>query len=603
MVDTAQKIKFINDLESERIRTRRRQFDFLRTQLENERSSFEAHWRELGDHILPRRTRFFVQDRNRGERRSRKIIDSTAPLAVRNLSAGMMGGITSPARPWFKLATPDPALNELGPVKEWLDEVARRMRTVFLRSNLYQGLPILYRDLATFGTGAVFLEEDFENVIRAFPLPLGSYMIANNDRLQVRTLIREFAMTVNQLVQKFGVFNDKGRVTNWEIFSEHVFNLYEADNREIWIDVVHVVTANSDFDASKVASRFKKFISVYYERGTSSDNTANRVTFDDDRVLRERGYDQFPVLAGRWETTGEDVYGTNCPGMTSLGDIKQLQLGERRLMQAIEKMVNPPMKGPSHLRSVTASILPGQITYTDEREGQGGFRPVHEVDPRIREMEQKQEQVRNRIQRSFFEDLFLMFATTDRREITATEVIEKQAEKLLALGAVLEQLNQDVLDPLIDITFDFMFRQGEIPEAPPELQGVRLKVEYISIMAQAQKMVGLSSIERLTAFVGQIAVAKPDVMDKLDLEQMIDEYADIVGVPPNVVRSDDEVAEMRAERAKAQQAAQTAELVTQAAGAAKDLAAAKMDDDNALTRISEAGTAGTTGPPPEEAEE
>jgi hypothetical protein len=583
---------FFRDSGKQAIRTRRRKFDNLRAQLENERVSFESHWRELGDHILPRRTRFFLSDVNRGDRRTRKIIDSTATLAVRTLAAGMMGGVTSPARPWFRLSTPDPELAEDGAVKIWLNEVARLMRAVFLKSNLYQALPTLYKDMGTFATAAMFLEEDFDTTIRAFPLPVGSYMLANNDRLQIRVFFREFRMTVRQLIEKFGVFDDKGEVTNWENFSETVFQSWRNDRPEDWIDVCHIIAPNENHDPEKLESKFKKYISVYYEKG-ASDNASNRPTpFDDDRFLRERGYDQFPVLAARWETTGEDVYGTDCPGMTALGDIKQLQLGEKRLMQAIEKMVNPPMKGPSHLKTLKASILPGDITYSDEREGQGGFRPVHEVDPRIQEMEGKQEQVRGRIRRAFFEDLFLLLASSDRREITAREVDERHEEKLLALGSVLEQLNQDVLDPLIDLTFDYMLRQGQIPEPPDELKGIELRVEYISIMAQAQKLAGLAGIERFAGFVVNMAQTDPAVLDKLNRDQLIDEYAEITGVPPNLVVDDEEVAEIRAQRQQAAQAAQAAEVLQQGAGAVKDLANAKMGEDSALDRLAERAAAG-----------
>lgn len=160
--------------------------------------------------------------------------------------------------------------------------------------------------------------------------------------------------------------------------------------------------------------------------------------------------------------------------MLALGDVKQLQIGERRTMEAVEKMIRPPMIGPSSLKNQSASILPGDITYLDIREGMQGFRPVHEIQFRIQEMEQKQDQVRGRIQRAFFEDLFLMLANSNRRQITAREIEERYEEKLLALGPVLEQLNQDLLDPLIDIIFDIHLKQNLLPEIPEELQGLEI---------------------------------------------------------------------------------------------------------------------------------
>jgi hypothetical protein len=309
---------------------------------------------------------------------------------------------------------------------------------------------------------------------------------------------------------------------------------------------------------------------------------------DNEKYLRESGYDFFPVMVPRWETTGEDVYGTSCPGMDALGDIKQLQLGEKRAAQAIEKMVNPPMTGPSHLRNQKASILPGDITYLDVREGQQGFRPAHEVSARINELEMKQEQVRARIRRAFYEDLFLMMANDARSNVTAREIEERHQEKLLALGPVLEQLNQDLLDPLIDNAFNIMLMKGLIPPPPEEIAGQDLKVEYISIMAQAQKLVGIAGIERFTGFVGQLAAASPEVLDKIDFDQAVDIYGDMTSVPPGLVRTDEEVEELRASRAESQRQAQAMEQLNQETAALKNLSQTNVkDSSNAIGSIIE----------------
>ncbi len=299
-------------------------------------------------------------------------------------------------------------------------------------------------------------------------------------------------------------------------------------------------------------------------------------------------------MAGRWEITGEDVYGTSCPGMDSLGDSKQLQTGEKRAAQAIEKQINPPMNADVSMKNTKASILPGDINYVVSREGRSGFAPAHEVRTSIKELEEKQQQVRQRISRAFYEDLFLMMAQSDRREITAREIDERHEEKLLALGPVLEQLNQDILDPLIDITFDFMVRQGLIPPAPEELQGIALKVEYISVMAQAQKLYGIAGIERFAGFVGRMAEVSQDpaTLDKVDRDQLIDVYGDLTGVSPSIIRSDEKVAALREGRAQQQQAAQQAETAKTATAAAKNLSETSMEGDSALTRLAEAARAG-----------
>jgi len=529
-------------------KSKRQKLDVLRAQLINERSSFDSHWRDIADYIAPRKSRFDITDVNRGDKRNQKIIDSTATLALRTMQAGMMSGITSPARPWFRLTTPDPNLAEFGPVKEWLHFVTNRMGTSFLRSNLYNALPNVYGYLGLHGTACMMIEEDFKDVMHARVFPTGSYCIAADSKGRVNVFSREFRMTVRQVIEVFAEMKDGKPM--WDNISQTVKNQYDQGNYEAWVDVCHMIVPNDDYKINSISGKEKKFSSCYFERSSGqSDN-------DQRKFLREAGYDYFPILAPRWETIGEDVYATNCPGMIAIPDVKQLQVVERRIAQAIEKMVNPPMVAPASMKNSAATILPGGITYADIRDGQQGFRPAHEVRAPLAEIENKQVQVRERIRRAFFEDLFLMLAQSDRRQITAREIDERHEEKLLALGPVLEQLNQDLLDPLIDISFDIHVKQGLIPPPPEELDGVGLKVEYVSMMAQAQKYVGRAGIDTFAGFCAQLMQVAPEIKDKLKMDQFVDVYGDITGVPPTLIATDEEAAAIREDRASQQQQAQ-----------------------------------------------
>lgn len=568
--------------------TRRHRFHALIRSFENERSSFLTHWRDLSDNILPRRAQFTVTQTNRGERRNLKIIDNTATLASRTLASGMMGGVTSPARPWFRLTTPDPAFAEQGQVKEWLHTVTLRMSSVFLRSNLYKALPILYADMGTFATGAMLVEEDFDDVLRFYTFPIGSYALALNDKLQVDVFFREFRLTVRQVIQRFAKRDENGNII-WTNFSTAVKAEYDRGHFDTWIDIYHIIQPNTDFDPRKLDS--KRYESVYFEKGSTSTSVHSPI-HEPDIYLRDRGYDNFPVLAPRWETTGEDVYGTNCPGMAALGDIRGLQIMQKKKAQAVSKMVNPPMTGPGSMKNSKSSILPGDITYVDVQTGQQGFQPAHEVRFSVGEIIEDIREHQFRIRRAYYEDLFLMLANIDRREITATEIEERKEEKLLALGPVLEQLNQDLLDPLINITFDMMEKQGLIPEPPESIEGLELKVEYISIMHAAQKLSGLVGVERTAQFVTSLADIKPDVIDKLDGDQMVELYADITGIPPNLIVPDEAVLQIR--EARAQQAAQEAQAaqVEQTAKTAKELSATDLEGNNALAALLDRSQAG-----------
>jgi hypothetical protein len=560
----------------------------LRAELDLDRATFIPTWRDCADYTIPRRPRFFTTDNNKGDRRNQKIIDSTATYSIRTMRAGMMSGVTSPARQWFRLATPNPELNSFGDVKAWLHEVTQRMSSIFLSSNLYNVLPVLYADLSVFATAPMMIEKDKEKVVRFKSFPVGSYWIAQDKNGTVNTFFREFRMTVAQLIEQFGRPNDEKEI-DWSIFSDQVKNLWDNKNHQAWIEVCHVIRPNPEYDSQKVFSKYKKFASCYYEKGTSTSNSGSQMSPDDDRVLGESGFNYFPILCPRWEVTGEDVYGTSCPAIDAIGDIKQLQIMKKRLGQAIEKMVNPPMVGSLAMRGQKTSILPGDVSYVDEREGMKGFRPAHEVNLRVGELTQEINEIKNTIKRAFYEDLFLMLSQTDRRDITAREVDERHEEKLLALGPVLQQLDQDLLDPLIDVTFQIMIEENLLPEPPEQLQGVALRVEYISIMAQAQKMVGVSSLERLFSFAGQVAAYDPSVLDKLNSPHGLEVYADQISTPPGVIRTDEEAQAIAQARAKQQQMMAQQEAMANMGKTARDLSSADMSGDNALNRLSQAG--------------
>ncbi|EMJ8526148.1 phage tail protein [Klebsiella aerogenes] len=533
--------------------------------LNNDRSSFEPHWRELSDFINPRGSRFLVTDVNRNDRRNTKTVDPTATLANRTLSSGMMSGITSPARPWFKLATPDPDMMDYGPVKLWLEAVQRRMNEVYNKSNLYQSLPLLYSSLGTYSTGAMAVLEDDEDVIRTMMFPIGSYYLANSARGSVDTCYRKFTMTVRQLVMEFGMSN----------VSASVKGLWESGSYETWIEVIHAVYPNIDRDTGKLDSKNKRVKSVYFEVGG-----------DNDKLLRESGFDEFPIMAPRWEVNGEDVYGSSCPGMIALGQVKALQLEQKRKSQLIDKATNPPMIGPTSLRSQRVSLLPGDVTYLDVMTGQEGLKPAYLVNPNTADLLADIQDTRQMINSAYFVDLFMMLQNINTRSMPVEAVIEMKEEKLLMLGPVLERLNDECLNPFIDRTFSIMARKNLLPPPPDVLQGMPLKIEYISVMAQAQKSIGLSSLSSTVGFIGQLAQVKPEALDKLDTDQAIDAYSEMSGVSPTVIVPQEQVNQIRQDRAQQQQQQQAMAMGMAAAQGAKTLSEAQTADPSVLTAIS-----------------
>lgn len=537
------------------------------SQLVTARTSYDSHWKELSDFILPNCGRFLTTDAGRNKRNT-KVVDPTGGLASRTLESGMLSGITSPTRPWFSLSTPDKQLMDSWPVKMWLSQVVELMNDVMNKSNWYQSLTVLYRYLGTFATGAISILEDDEDVIRTHVLPIGSYYISNSDRLQVDTVFRKFSMTCRQLVTKFGKEN----------VSDAVASAWDNGSFETWFEVVHAVLPNTNRDTGKLNAKNKRFSSVYYEPGGSGD-----------KLLSESGFDEMPILVPRWDINGEDAYGSSCPGILALGGVKALQLQQKRKDQAIDKLVNPPMMAPSSMKNERLSLLPGDVTYVNGVGDMGGFKPVYEINPRISELLESIQDGRQLTNECYFVPLFNMFSNINTRSMPIEAVNEMRDEKMLQIGPVLDRLNDELLDPAIDRIFNIMNRRGMLPPPPEELQGQPLRVEYTSVMAQAQKAVGIGSIERFVGFIGNMTAAGfQQAADKLDVDQAIDEYGDMLGVPTTITKSDEQVQAEREQRAQQQQAAQSLQMGAGAADIAKTLSQSGTGDPNLLTSIQQA---------------
>lgn len=537
--------------------------------LRSERSSFIALWRELSDYHLAHRGRFLTSDRNKGYKRNTKQINNKSRLANRTLASGMMSGITSPARPWFRLSTGDQDLDDIAAVKLWLHKVQNVMYKVYSQSNTYNSLHQVYAELGVFGTAAMGIFHDFDNVIWCKPYTVGSYMIGLNSQNIADTFYREYEISVGQTVKQFGIEN----------VSQHVKKQWKDGNSEAWVKIVHAIEPNDDRDGASPLSREKPWRSVYYE-------SKNGARDGDEKFLRESGFDELPVVTPRWDVTAEDVYATDCPGITALGDTKALQLGERRKYQALDKIVNPPLQGPSSLKNKINgnSVGPNDIIWNDAN-GQG-LDSIYDFRPDMNAIMAVNQEAEQRISSGFYEDLFLMLAQTDRRQITAREVAEKHEEKLLMLGPVLERLHTELLDPLIDRTFNILQRNGVLPLPPPELQNRELSVEYVSVLAQAQRLVATGAVERLSGFVGQIAAVWPEARHKIDAAKAVDEYAESLGVDPSLIRSDEQVAALV--EAEQQQAAQAQAMAVAQQGAELAKTASETDTgdgDNALGSV------------------
>lgn len=536
--------------------------------LEQDRLPTLAMMKDVSTYILPRKglyTADGVKPHEKVAEKYKKILNSTATRSLRLLASGMQGGLTSPSRPWFRIRTEDPQLYKIEDVSVWCQWVEDLMYSVFNGSNFYSSVHTLYKDEAGFGQGVLFEEEDPKTIIRFTVSPAGEYCLAANARSEVDTLYRRFFMPARDIVGRFGresVSDDVKRAVNTP------GSYYQ------WFEIVHIIEPNTDRDASKIDYTNMAYRSCWMEYRKT------------DKLLSKHGYMEKPFMAPRWSCEFPEVYGEG-PAFDALGVTKLLQAMEKTSCKAADKQVDPPLRVPSKWHK-KANLLPGGHNLVDSNDPKDSIGKLYDINFDISQVEAKIQRYEQLIERLFFMDLFTLI--TDRPEMTATEVLERKEEKLNLLGPVIDNQIHELLDPVIERTFNIMERRGMIPPPPEALQGSSLKIDYISLLAQAQKMIGIGGMEAYLTVAERLAAVDPGSLIKTDTDAYLEEYAERVAVSPRITRDQELVEQARADQAAKEEEMRQAEIMKEASKDIKNLSQSDTSGKNALTDIAEAVT-------------
>lgn len=562
--------------------TPRQKCELLKTQLEQIRSPRLSRWQDLADHFLPYRFRATVGQTIEA-RTNATLVDTTPLLVLETFSAGLLAYVSPAETDWFDLTPDNPDLSDDADSKSWCSDATDDLQLAALKSNFYPSMATVYEDLGAFGTGAMIIEDDERETFRCHPVAIGTYSIGLSEDFEVDTFSREFEYTARQLVDRFG----NGKV------SEAVRMAMATRRTEQKFKVAHLIYPNPDHVAGSKFKTRKPFAEKYWEVGGRPE----------DAFLEEGGYDEFPVVVARWAVAAEDVWGYG-PGDYALADNKTLQVMYTDYLRLIANEARPAIAGPAATMQQPINLMPGGKSI-DDTQGQGrqGLRRLFESSAlsAAGALNQQMQEIRARIGRHYHEDLWLQIKMDSRATPpTAAEVHARFQEMARALGKPLTRLTPDALKPAVNRMFGIMARKGLFAPAPESLrpenpvtgkrEGVPLRVEFTSVLAAAQRGVGTADIERYLALAAQVALIFPDSKDKTDADQLLDEAALSIGIPEKIMRSDEATAERRAAEAQAAQAAAQAERVPAMAGAARDLAQAPLDGNNALGRLVGAGT-------------
>ena len=539
----------------------------------DEDSDWRKHAAELVDFLIPRQGRYLKADDepqgNENKKKNDKIINGFAVDAIKVAAAWLRGGISSPSSPWFSLTIGDKALAETWTVKSWLSDCQERMMQVFAKSNFYSTSLTVYKQLFAVGTALNFIDEDLDTVVRFRPCAVGEYTLELDASLRVEGAFRRFPMSASALEEKFGK----------SVLPDAVKNCLEKQPNKKFV-VIHYVYKNKKLDPERADRRGMAYCSDYFlEKGN-----------DEDGFLREAGYETKPFQAPRFEVVGSNEYG-DAPGMDVLPDVKMLQVMEQKILRALAKVVDPVMNADPSMRKYGATMVPGTVNFVDRASGTDkGFTPAYQIQPDFASLEAKVSRVEDRIRNTLGLNYFLaVTGLGDRSEKTAFEIAKRLEEQALVMGPILEAVQGEYLGPAIDRVWDRCMALGIFDPPPPEIPiGTDIKVEYTSILAQAQKQVGLAAIERTIAFAGSASAYDPNALKKINFTEAVDEFANRTGATPRIIRPDEEVAQLiQAENQQKQmmQMAAAAQPMKDVAGAMKSAADTKVGDKNLLEQM------------------
>jgi hypothetical protein len=507
--------------------------------LQGQRENWETHWQEVADYMQPRKADV-TKRRARGDKRMEQVFDSSPIQAVELLAASLHGMLTNPSTPWFTLRFKDEEIENDDEAKLWLEASTDAMYTAFNRSNFQQEIFELYHDLITFGTAAMFIEEDDDDIIKFSTRHINEVFIAENDKGRIDTIYRKFKISARAAIQKFG-----------EAVSADVQTKAKKDPYEE-IEILHAVYPRSDFNPNKRDKANMPFESVYME-------------YKNGNELSVGGFREFPFVVPRYLKASNEIYGRS-PAMTALPDVKMLNEMSKTTIKAAQKQVDPPLLVPDDGFLLPVRTVPGGLNFY--RSGtRDRIEPLNigANNPLGLNMEQQR---RESIRAVFYVNQLMM---QQGPQMTATEVIQRNEEKMRLLGPVLGRLQSELLKPLIDRVFAVLLRNNMLPQAPEFLSGRDVEIEYVSPLAKAQKSTELQSIMRAVEILGSLANVAP-VFDYVNFDNLVKHLADIVGVPQKILKTQSQVNAERQQQAQQQEQMQQMQQLQQVAKAGGDIA-------------------------------
>lgn len=526
------------------------------------RTAREAEWRELARWICPYRGVFAGEDlAPRATRRNRKAFTQAATQALLRGASGMTTGMTPRNIAWFRPEFEDEGLVELPGARAWLDAVDWRMKQALADGGFYQAAQSFNIDLLWAGCGLLYSETSPVSAMRYECCQIGTFAVALDPDGRLDAVVRSMSWTPARLAQAFGT----GRM------SEGARKRLEKSPYEP-VRVMHMVRRRNMRSPQKQDRANMPWESFFWEDEGAQD------------FLHVGGYMEMPYFFACWHE-GQTVYGTG-PGDEALPDALQMDALERNKLEGLSKLQKPPVQYPFTMKD-RVKLGPGDMNPVTERVR---IEPIIDLSPyaqAFRWLQEELQTVGRRLEQELQASIFASMPLEQRpKDMSATEFLERKREALQQLGPVISAYEPNVLTPLLERTAAALDRAALLPPPPESLQQfgpLMMQMTFVSPMANALRQTGA---ETTRAFLQDVAglvqmTGSPDVLDKVDVDQAVDELATGLGVPGRIIRADAEVEQIRqarASQAQAQQAmameAQQAETAAAEAQGLKDAAGA-----------------------------
>jgi len=585
--------------------------EYLRSDMVMELNEYMPEYRLAAAFVNPRSIK------NGGEKIARKleskVLINTAGMCLRTSTSGMYNGATPKTRPWFNSVVSNPLVAKITSNKQFIKREDDIIAEVMQVNNTYRALPLLYKDTLTFSTGACLQLPHPIYGSWLYPLAMGTYSFSCDAEGNPDMFCRDFVFTVKQVVDTYGTVDEDGNKI-WNNFHPYIKDCYEKAMYHEKVYLTTLIVPNRNWNPVKenrLDSTDRKFQAyTYIQRFGSasgkfsglSSRELNRdraeVVGGNSGFLKVTGFSYFPVIISRWELLAEENFGTGGPTQLALADIMTFQEMQRGRLNAVDKGLRPPMVAPASMRRHASSILAGGITYVEDSALNATFKPAFQVDFKIAELIGSQADYKELMEEAYFINLFMSLLGEDlKSHVSAVAISSQNAEKLQLLGPALSQWDFDIGSKIIGNNRHILREQGRLeplPKAMLENDGAGntpIRVDYISTLALAQKAANLTTLERFIGVAGSVAQATGEPVNKLiKSEKYVREYADSIGLNPNLLLTEDEYKKLQQVEAEKQAMMQQQATALNQSEVARNLGSAKVGQGSMLDTLASASS-------------